>query len=125
MNDRLRLNAMVFYGHHGVLPEERALGQQYVVNVELETDLQEAGRTDDLTRTVNYAEVYRTVQEVVTGPPCQLIETLAERVAALVLQRFDRVRSIEVQLRKPAPPIAGAIFDSSEVRIRRARTPLS
>lgn len=121
MTDRIRLNAMVFYGRHGVLPEEQVLGQQYVVDVELVTDLREAGRTDDLTRTVNYADVYRTVEEVVTGPSLQLIETVAERVAELVLQRFERVERVEVRLQKPAPPIAGALLASSEVRIERAR----
>lgn len=122
MTDRICLNEMVFYGYHGVLPEERALGQRYVVDVEIGSDLQEAGQADDLSRTVNYVEVYRTVEGILTGPSCQLIETLAERIAAEILQRFDRVDCVEVRVRKPAPPIPGAWLGSSEVRIERSRS---
>jgi dihydroneopterin aldolase len=61
------------------------------------------------------------VEEVLTGPSCQLIETLAERVAAAVLERFQMTESVLVQVRKPSPPIPGSTIRSSEVIIERAR----
>jgi dihydroneopterin aldolase len=121
MPDHVRLNDMVFYGYHGVLPEERALGQRFIVDVDMQVDLRAAGATDDLTRTVNYAEVYAMAQEIVTGPPAQLIEAVAERIAARVLDAYDAVDAVVVRIRKPEVPIAGSILGSSEVWIERAR----
>jgi dihydroneopterin aldolase len=121
MTDRIRLNDMVFYGYHGVLPEERALGQRFVVDVEMRLDLQPAGLSDDLTQTVNYAEVYSTARDVVTGPPCQLIETVAQRIADRVLADHTAVEAVVVRIRKPEVPIAGSVLGSSEVWIERDR----
>lgn len=121
--DLIRLNEMVFYGYHGVRPEERALGQRFVVDVELHTDLRDAGLTDDLHQTVSYAEVYASVREVVTGAPCNLIETVAERVAARILGDHPRVESVEVRVRKPEVPIPGSVLGSAEVCIERRRDP--
>ena len=123
MADRIRLNDMVFYGFHGVLPEERALGQHFVVDLEVQADLRAAGQSDDLTQTLNYAEIFRVVESVLTGPSCQLIETLADRVAEGVLNGFPQAEVVLVSVRKPSPPIAGAMIGSSEVRIERSRRP--
>lgn len=121
MTDRIRLNDMVFYAYHGVLPEERALGQRFLVDVELRTDLRPAGSSDNLDRTVNYGDVYERVREIVTGPPCLLIETVAERIAGCILDRYPTVESVAVRVRKPEVPLQGAILGSSEVWIERER----
>src|SRR5438067_572788 len=121
MGDHIRLNDMVFYGYHGVLPEERALGQRFVVSIDMGVDLAAAGRSDDLTKTVNYADVYALARDIVTGAPCQLIETVAERISAAVLTEHPGVQTIVVRIQKPAVPLAGAVLGSSEVCIERAR----
>jgi dihydroneopterin aldolase len=121
VTDRIRLNEMVFYGYHGVLPEERTLGQRFVVDVEVETDLRRAGETDDLDATVNYSEMFAAAREIVTGPPCQLIEAVAERIAARVLREQPLVHAVVVRVRKPEVPIPGSVLGSSEVRIERRR----
>lgn len=121
MADRIRLNEMVFYGYHGVLPEERALGQRFVVDVELMTDLRPAGATDDLGKTVNYAMVFAAVQQIVTGPPVHLIEALAERIATRLLADHPAVERVGVRVRKPCVPIAGATLGGAEVWIERDR----
>lgn len=66
--DYIHLNEMAFYGYHGVLEEETRLGQRFSVTVSLATDLQQAGETDDLAKTVNYAEVYELCKGIVEGP---------------------------------------------------------
>lgn len=121
MADRIRLNDMVFYGYHGVLAEERALGQRFVVGVEIRTDLRGAGLSDDLSRTVNYAEVYLAVQEIVSGPPCHLIEAVAERIASRLLMDHPLAQSVAVRVRKPDVPIPGAVLGGAEVWIERER----
>jgi dihydroneopterin aldolase len=121
MVDLIRLHEMVFYGYHGALPEERALGQRFIVDVELRADLRAAGLTDDLRQTVDYGAVYGAVREVVTGAACNLIETVAERVAARILADYSRVESVVIRIRKPAAPIRGSILGSAEVCIERSR----
>src|SRR5690242_3237839 len=107
MVDRIRLNDMVFYGYHGVLPEEQKLGQRFVVSVEMRLDLRAAGAADDLTKTVNYSAVYATVRDVMTGPPSQLLEAVVERIAADILREHPDLQGITVSIKKPEVPIAG------------------
>jgi dihydroneopterin aldolase len=119
--DRIRLNGMVFYGYHGVLPEERALGQRFVVDIEVIADLHPAGVSDDLADTINYSQVYAAARDVVTGPACQLIEAVAERIAARVLAENGAAQRVVVRVRKPEVPIPGSVLESSEVWIERER----
>ena len=125
MTDRIRLNDMVFYGYHGVQPEERTLGQRFQVDVELQVSLRAAGRDDDIQQTVNYVEVYRRVEEILTGPPFTLIEAVAERVAGRLLEDFQQVGRVSIRIRKPQVPIPGAMLGSSEVWIERDRKDLT
>lgn len=119
--DYIHVNEMLFFGYHGVLPEETKLGQRFRVTVSLATDLQEAGQTDDLTKTVNYAEVYELCKEIVEGPPVQLIESVAEKIASRILKDYrEQVKGVRVQLIKPDPPIAGH-YTSVAVDITRGQ----
>ena len=98
----------MFYGYHGALPEETKLGQRFRVTVSLATNLEEAGKTDDLEKTVNYAEVYELCKEIVEGAPKKLIEAVAEKIAGDLLNRYsNKVTGVRVVLIKPDPPIAG------------------
>lgn len=119
--DYIHVNEMLFFGYHGVLPEETKLGQRFRVTVSLATDLQEAGQTDDLTKTVNYAEVYELCKEIVEGSPVQLIESVAEKIAGRILKDYrEQVKGVRVQLIKPDPPIAGH-YTSVAVDITRGQ----
>lgn len=118
--DRITLEGMVFYGYHGVNPEERELGQRFVVDLELEKDLSAAGLSDDLTQTVNYASAYKLAREVVEGQPCNLIETVAERLATALLSRLS-IDGVRVRVRKPWAPVKGSVLDSVAVEIVRKR----
>lgn len=119
VSDRIELRGLRAYGYHGVLAHERAQGQPFVLDVLLELDTQDAARTDDLVHTVSYAQVAHDVIDMVQGEPVNLIETLAHRVAMLVLA--DRlVESVEVAVHKPQAPI-GVQFDDVVVRVRRER----
>lgn len=119
-SDTLTLSRLRFFGHHGVLPEEASRGQDFEVTVQLELPLDEAGRTDDLSRTVDYREVSEVVRGVMEGPPLKLVETLAERVSAEILRAFPLVQAVEIEVIKPKPPV-GFVSSGLAVRIRRAR----
>ena len=119
--DYIHLNEMEFYGYHGALPEETRLGQRFRVTVSLATDLSGAGKTDELDKTVNYAEVYNVCRSVVEGKPVKLIETVAETIAEEIAKNFaDKVFGVRVVLVKPDPPIPGH-YSSVSVEITRGR----
>ncbi len=117
-SDRIILNGMQFYGFHGVNPEERTLGQAYVVDLEVELDLGLAGRSDKLEDTVSYTQLYRVAQGVMEGPPKFLLEAAAETIAQQILAQLP-VNAVRVRVRKPRPPIRGSSIDHAAVEIYR------
>jgi len=120
-SDRIHLRGIDCYAYHGVLPEERERGQRFLVDLVLEVDLRPGGASDRLEDTVDYAEVYRQVREVVEGESRQLIERVAEEVAVAVLGTEGRVRSVGVTLRKPQAPLPGVVGEVAvEIHRRRA-----
>ncbi len=117
--DRIELSGMEFFGYHGCFDEERRQGQNFVADVVLHLSTQAAGRTDDLTKSVDYAAVFEDVRAVVEGEPKNLIEAVAEKVAARLLARYP-IERVEVAVHKPAAPLAGTFRDVC-VRIERSR----
>jgi dihydroneopterin aldolase len=118
--DIIRIAGIKSFGHHGALPEEKRLGQRFTVSVDLEVDTRPAAAADDLTKTVDYAEVIRTVEGQLTGKPVYLIETLAQQIAARILATFPVTKAVTVEVTKPFAPVA-AEFESISVKIRRER----
>jgi dihydroneopterin aldolase len=135
-SDRVLLSGLQFHAHHGVLPAERDLGQKFRVDVTLDVDTRDAGCTDDLTRTVDYAAVYecvvrrnrpkppaglaltrtrtscllpRCVRHVVQGPPKQLVECVAHEVAKHILRGFPLAQGVSVRVTKPHVAVPGAL----------------
>jgi dihydroneopterin aldolase len=117
-SDRIMLRGIRAYGYHGVLAEERENGQMFGVDVELVTDVSEAAASDDLEATVDYASVAREVVRVVEGDPCNLIETVAVRIADALL--VGRVTEVCVTVHKPQAPV-GVPFDDVNVTVVRRR----
>ena len=117
--DSIRLHNMQFYSRHGVNPEEHTLGQRFEVDVELCLDTRPAALQDDLRRTINYAQVYKAVKQIVEEERFALIETLAETIAMRLGQHFAP-DSIRVCVRKPHAPIKG-VLDYVAVEIERTQ----
>ena len=120
MPDRIILEGMQFYGYHGVNPEERTLGQRYVVDLTADLDLRLAGETDRLEDTVSYSHIYRTVRSVMEGEPRNLLESAAQAIADSVLAEFP-VEAVSVTVKKPNPPVRGSSIELAAVQIHRAR----
>lgn len=118
--DRMLVKRMVFFGYHGVIPEENRLGQKYYVDLDMRLDLARAAATDDVADTVNYAEVHALVKEIVEGPPVKLIETLAQNIASAVLGTYTSIIETTVSVTKPNPPF-DITFDGVTVELRRRR----
>lgn len=119
MADRIELRGLRIRGHHGVFSQERRDGQDFVVDVTLWLDLAPAAATDDLADTVDYGAVAQTVNEIVAGPPRNLIETVGAEIADRLMSD-ERLAACEVTVHKPDAPIP-LTFDDVAVVTRRSR----
>lgn len=117
--DRIELRGLRVRGHHGVFDFERRDGQDFVVDVTVWMDLAKAAASDDLADTLHYGELAERVAAIVGGEPCNLIETVAGRVADEVMTDA-RVQGTEVVLHKPQAPIPLDFADVAVVA-RRSR----
>ena len=119
MSDKISILGISGFGYHGVLESERKNGQDFSVDIVLKLDLRNAGESDNLAHTINYAEVASLVHRRIVGDPVNLLERLAELIAQDVLENFN-VQEIEVTVHKPQAPIPVSFHDVS-VTIQRSR----
>jgi len=117
--DTISLTGIRVFAHHGVLAEEKAAGQDFLVDVTLTVDLGSAAVSDDLAGTVDYGKLAEAIHDRVANERWNLIERVAGRVADLILED-DRVKEAEVTVHKPSAPIA-VPFEDVAVTIRRHR----
>ncbi|HJD50734.1 MAG TPA: dihydroneopterin aldolase [Candidatus Rothia avistercoris] len=110
--DRITLTGVGSVGYHGVLDSEKQTGQPFFVDITMFTDFTQATATDNVAHTVNYAEVAEVIREIVTGESLDLIETLAERIATAVLEKFPLL-AVELTVHKPKAPIEVTFADVS------------
>ena len=119
MTDEIVLTGIRATGYHGVYPEERREGQEFVADVVLGLSLRAAAASDDVADTVHYGDFALEVAGILSGEPADLIETVAERIAAAALAHA-LVETVTVTVHKPQAPIT-VPFGDVAVRIRRAR----
>jgi len=117
--DRILLNGLTFFGRHGCHAAEKELGQKFVVDIELECDLNAAGHSDSLDDTLDYVAIYNAARDIVEGESAQLLESLAQRIADAALQD-ERVESAWVSVKKPYIALPGTL-DFIGVEITRGR----
>ena len=118
--DRITLSGLRVHANHGVFDFERENGQEFIVDVVAWLDLSAASSADDLARTVHYGELAEEVAAAVSTSPVDLIETVAERVASVVLAH-EAVTRTEVTIHKPQAPISVPFGDVSVTIVRRRR----
>ena len=118
--DRIRLVNMAFYGYHGVSAAEKETGRRFEVDCEIRADLSQAGKTDNLTDTVDYASIYELIADIVQNRSFSLLEGLAAFLAREILDTFP-VIEVTMKVRKLVPPINGNI-DYIEVEVTRRQT---
>ena len=120
MNDFIFIDNLVVFANHGVLDEEKTMGQKFVISIKLYTDISIPARTDDITKALNYAEVCSFVTEFTKNNRCKLIETAASDIAEALLIRYPSADGVEIMLKKPWAPI-GLPLDKVAVSVTRAR----
>ncbi|MDD5953176.1 MAG: 2-amino-4-hydroxy-6-hydroxymethyldihydropteridine diphosphokinase [Oscillospiraceae bacterium] len=116
--DHITIENLQVYAHHGVLPEETALGQRFLVTAMLYLDTRKAGRSDALSQSVNYAEVSQFITTFLQEHTFRLIESAAEHLTQALLLTYPLLDSVELTLKKPWAPV-GLPLDTVSVTIQR------
>ena len=122
MTDTIFVTGLVIHARHGVMEHETEVGQRFVIDLELYTDLQESSRTDRLADTVSYSDVVTTTTAAFKNTNYKLLERAAGAVADAIMSHFPRIRAVKITVHKPHAPIA-AIFDDVGVVLTRSRHP--
>jgi dihydroneopterin aldolase len=109
MSDRILVRGLMVYAYHGVLPEERRLGQRFEIDLDARIDLRQAGATDSLDATVSYADLVALAEEIAKDRTFRLIEALADAIARAILERHPPIETVTVMVRKPSAPVPAAL----------------
>ena len=116
--DQIQIKNLEVFAKHGVFPEENVLGQKFVISAVLYTATREAGKTDDLTKSIHYGEISHWIKRFLEEHTYQLLETAAERLAEELLLQTERLERVRLQLQKPWAPI-GLHLETVSVEIER------
>lgn len=122
MTDTIFVKGLVIHARHGVMNHETEVGQRFVIDLELYSDLTDPSRSDHLSDTVSYANVVTTAVAAFKNTNYKLLERAAGAVADAILAAFPRIRAVKVTVHKPHAPIA-AIFEDVGVVLTRSRHP--
>lgn len=116
--DRIYIKKLEFFAKHGVFPEENVLGQKFVISAVLHTDIREAGKTDDLTKSIHYGEVSHMMKEHLESHTFSLLERAVETLAEKMLLEIPGLSKVELEIEKPWAPV-GLHLDTVSVAIER------
>lgn len=106
MTSKIKLENIKIHAFHGVLPEEKILGTYYILNVEIHADIWKAAETDDLSDTINYAEINELIHNEMKIPS-KLLEHVAGRIINRIHERFPKIEFVKVKITKTNPPMKG------------------
>lgn len=112
MRTSIALNGLRFQARHGVMEQERRVGNTFVVDLRLDYPFADAMETDNLDSTLNYAEVYDVVKTEMEKPS-QLLERVAGRIRGELLRRYPEISGGRLRIEKLRPPIAGCTGSAS------------
>lgn len=104
----IRLKDIRVYSNHGCMSEEEAIGQEFIADVTLHTDMEKSFESDALEDTVDYVAVHHIVFRE-TRIRSKLIEHVAVRIADALKRELGGIETVTVELKKPAPPIGGDV----------------
>ncbi len=120
MSDHIRVHRLAVFARHGVLPEEAVMGQRFFISLDATVDTRAAGATDDLTKSVSYADMADVAVDIATHRRFKLLEALAEAIATALLASFPLIEAISVRIDKPSAPVQ-QVLENVSVEITRRR----
>ena len=120
MIDCIIIKGLKVFAYHGVNPEEKQYGQNFLIDIRAYADLSEPCKSDDVDDTVSYAKIIKSVKRIFTYEKDDLIERAAMRVLEGLFDEFDALTKIRITIKKPDAPIKSE-FDFVGVEITRQR----
>lgn len=118
--DRIIVKGLKIFAYHGVNPEEKIDGQNFILDIDAYLALEKPCESDNVEDTVSYAKIIKTATAIFISQKDDLIERAAQRVADGLLDNFDKIESVRILLKKPEAPIK-ADFEYAGVEIFRER----
>ncbi len=118
--DKIYINGLKIFAYHGVNPEEKEAGQEFVLDVAMYADITLARKSDDLNDTVNYAKARKVINSAMVDNTYDLIERAADEVAEKLLENFPKIQKVKVLLKKPNAPMS-CKFDFVAVEVTAER----
>lgn len=118
--DKILIKGLKLFAYHGVNPEEKENGQDFIFDIELYVNMNKACHSDNVEDTVSYAKVVKTVRRVFTAQKYDLLERCAEVTAQAILDEYSEVLKVDLTLKKPQAPVK-AEFEYMGVNIVRSR----
>jgi dihydroneopterin aldolase len=118
VSDQITVTGIKAFGYHGVLPHEAIEGQEFTVDLVVTLDLRAASLSDDLTQTINYADLAQIAHDNIVGERVQLIERLAGKIAEEISSAYSQITSVSVTVHKPHAPVT-VDFEDISVTITR------
>ncbi len=118
--DKILIRNLKVFAYHGVNPEEKVQGQTFILDIDAFVDISVPCKTDRVDDTVSYADIIEETIRIFTARKDDLVERAAERVSEGLFEKFERIRSLRILLKKPDAPI-DADFEYVGVEIQRNR----
>lgn len=118
--DIIKIKGLKLFAYHGVNPEEKEQGQNFIFDIDLYVNLNKPCASDDVNDTVSYAKVVKTVRRVFTEKKYDLLEKCAQVVSDAIFAEYSEVQKVEITLKKPEAPVS-AEFEYMAVNIVRTR----
>jgi dihydroneopterin aldolase len=120
MHGKIEIAGLVLFARHGVNEAEKQLGQRFILDIEIDTDLAPAAKSDSIGDTVDYGEVTAVAEAAFRDRHFYLIEASAAHVAESLLAHFPRANTVKVKVRKPSAPVP-AVIDHVGVTVSAMR----
>lgn len=117
-NDKIIIENLEVFAHHGVLAEEQEKGQTFLINAVLYTDIHRAGLEDNLFYSIDYGQICQFITRWMQENTYQLLEAVAEKMSKAILLKYDRIAAVDLEVRKPQAPIP-LPFGCVSVKIHR------
>ena len=118
--DKIIIKNLEVFAKHGVYPEENSLGQKFIISADIFLDLQRAGKTDELEKTLDYGNVCHVMKSFAEKSMFKLIEAVAENLAEKLLIENPVINKIRLEIKKPWAPVAMHL-ETVAVEIERGR----
>ena len=104
----IAVEGLQFYSHHGYYKEEQVLGGKYTVDIYMQVNIEEAAATDDLSKTINYEEIYQLTKNEMELR-AKLIEHVCKRILDKIKLKYPNLDHVRVRVSKHNPPLKGSV----------------